>query len=162
MKFKTETLKLTELFGLTTNDGSDAWLSVPVGTTEGFISDLQQFRGKYPDDHPDEKLRGQEKDPGGRRGNIMLLDRVVEWNLDDDKGSPVPLTRTITIDTPAVKARAKREAISLDDAVFAEKSEIVRMLPIELYLELAQRMLNTKALSERAEAFLKTSSELSS
>lgn len=159
LKFRTETINLTTEFGITRNDESEAWMRVPIGTTEGFINDLQKWRGEYPEDDPVEAQRGQPKDPGGRHGNIMMLDRVVEWNLDDDAGHTLPLTKSITVDTESVKARAKADKISLDEAVFLEKVEIIKVLPLDLFLELANRMLNSKALTDRAEGFSKTSSE---
>lgn len=159
MKFRTETINLTDLFGITRNDGTPAWMSVPIGTTEGFLNDIQKWRGDWPEGHPE---AGEPKDPGGRHGNIMLLDRVVEWNLDDETGRELPLTKSITVDSPEVKALAKKDGISLDEAVFLKKVEIIRLLPLDLFLELANRMVASRPLTERGEDFSKTSSDPSS
>lgn len=131
MKFRTTRIDLTEKFGITTNDGSTAWVDVPGGVTEGFLNAMQQVRGL--------DASGAQKDPQGRLGNLLVLEQVIAWNIDDDKGKVLPLVK-------AVADPDKRLAV-------------LGQLPVELFSELASTMIGRPSLSKEAEDFSKASSE---
>lgn len=131
MRFRNERVDLTQRFGWTTNDGQPLWIEIPLGVTEGLVYDMGEIRKPNPD--------GTERDPGSRQSNLLMLDKVTGWNFDDANGKILKLTRD-----------AKNER---------ERLEILAQMPIDLFKVLAEKMLNSPDMSERAEDFSKTSSE---
>ena len=59
----------------------DYWFSAPQAVTEGFLNELQ----KIPDTDPDR----------ARKSNVKAFEQVIEWNLDDVEGNPMPLFSTL-------------------------------------------------------------------
>lgn len=131
MKFRGERVDLTKRFGWTTNAGEDLWIEIPLGVTEGLVYDMSEARKPNTD--------GTDRDPGSRQSNLMMLDRIQAWNFDDNAGKPLPLPKD-----------GKNEK---------ERLAILGQMPIDLFKVLAEKMLNSPDLSERAEDFSKTSSE---
>jgi hypothetical protein len=57
------------------------WFSAPQAVTEGFLNELQ----KIPDTDPDR----------ARKSNVKAFEQIVEWNIDDAEGNPMPLFKEI-------------------------------------------------------------------
>jgi hypothetical protein len=130
VKFKGERVDLTQRFGWTTNEGLPLWMEIPLGVTEGLIYDMGEIRKPNAD--------GSEQDPGSRKSNLLLLDKVIAWNFDGPDGKPLKLP-----------SAAKTEK---------ERLDILAQMPIDVFKVLAEKMLNAPDLSEKAEDFSKTSS----
>lgn len=133
MRFRVKRIDLTEELGVETSSGTAAWVEVPLGVTEGFINAVGALRGV------DEK--GEVIDPGARKGNLLMLEQILAWNLDDAKGKPLKLVK----DVP--------------EANLEGRLAILSQLPVDLFALLADTMLNGPKMSERAEGNSKTSSE---
>jgi len=69
------------------------WVDMPRSVKEGWINEFASrtrpsTNGNEPDDG--------ESFQSARRANLMLLDMITAWNIDDDKGEVLPLTSTLS------------------------------------------------------------------
>lgn len=100
----------------------DYWVRVPRSVKEGFVYEMARLETEIED--AAEKLR---------RINTMVLSLVVEWNLDDEKGTVLPLISACKTDK--------------------DRFEVVAEIPVELVRKIVEVVTATGAVNERTKGF---------
>ena len=135
-----------EFPGFTNEAGETLWISTPRTVKEGVLNRMGK---KTPEGD------------GGRTSNLMLLDLATSWNLDDDDGALLPLTRTLRLESFHDQTEADRpegdstwQPRSAEQQLRDAKIAVLEQVPSEVLTTLARKVLTRGAnVTERAEGF---------
>lgn len=125
------------------------WVEAPRSVPRSFLDEMSSYQVQ----NRQGRAMTPEETDRARHGELLMLERVTGWNLDDDEGATLPLPRSIKADQFTDDPDDQADGKTAAQKAFAAKMKIVGYVPVEVIAYVSRKITMGDAMNEQTAGF---------